>query len=551
MPLRLSEIKGDNYFFIADRSANETLKNLSFGLEVGKETEEFLKEARGNLCECIGYRQAEKIGSYGELRKAISEEIEHRRPYNEFAERFWEEAIRSAYSESDINPQEEIARDAIYHTLRRTGLIKIYNIIKNSNFDELDITNSVLTGDDFNQLVPLPKDTIEFLTKAMLSSLERQQFIDSLKQKGISNDQLKQIDNALYKSDSFDRAYEEISKVIDVPREKLYAFFLGERDFKTRFKQFAKNIGHELDSQQIEQLKNSLKRLHIGLGGSQPFKLERALRELYEGKREVKYVLGYDYRINYLYYLADLLNKLDLKKCNVEYVHTKLGSIASFIRIHYKPGNCGIPVNILRRLEEITGLDPWRYISKFGVLTSDIKILYPEAEIPDEILGQIYGELLSRSSSYKSRYPCREYILRKSKKQIVDLIGKVGRLNREPEDHIRKHDPKRLTELFGITPIKTLYETKSIWIPQQISNIYQSIDPETLSEEFVKSALGVYLENRGRRRKGRHSWRCDIPFDDEYTVRLLASRVGLGISKGYVFGNQKNCTIKNPEAVGF
>jgi|GEM_PF-5985871 len=553
MPLRLSEIEGINYFLIADKTANETLKNISLRLEIGKETEEFLKEAKENLCDCIGYKQAEKIGSYGELRKAVKEDIKRRRPYDEFAEEFWERANIVAKGGSKIDPHEEIVRDAIYHTLRRTGFVKVYNIITDSDIDELDIANDVLSGQDFYNLVPLPKNTIELLNRAMVSYLEREQFMDSLKQKGLSKEQLEQIDNTLYKSDSFDKAYEEIRKIADVSRDKIHAFITDKRNFTIRFKEFVKDIGYDLNSQQIYQLRDGLKKLHRGLGITQPFRLERALIDLYSGVEKIEYVLLGNYRKTSIYHLADFVKNLDLRTCGVENFHTRIASLASNIDDKYRKGEYSVPGKILKLLSKLTDLDPYRWASKFNIPASGIQILYPNPEIPDNVLGELYGEMLSRGyksfADKDSEGHVWRYTLRKPKEQIIELFEKIGSLNKEPNEWVLTVDAEDLIKSFGNVTKQPYYISREMTIPKQIANIYESINPEKFGKRFAKSALKNYLENKGKRTKYQRIY-IYIPLEKENMVRSLANKVGLNLSEGSLWGNQKNCHISNPWVVG-
>lgn len=554
MPLHLSEIKGNNYFLIEDKDANDTLKNLSLRLETGLETEDFLKEARESLCGCIGYRQAERIGSYGELRKAVQEDIEHRRPINEFSGNFWEAAKEAAREVSKIDVHEEIARDAIYHTLRRTGFVRAYNIINGTDLDEFEITNSILSGDNLYSLSPLPKETVELLTKALISSLERKEFMDSLERKGLSEEQIEQIDGALYKSDSFDKACDEVRKIADVSKEKLYSFFLDRKNFMTSFEELARSIGKEMGTEGMAQLRDVLKKLHSGLGKNQPFRLGRALRELYSGGRHVEHALGSIISMPHIYHLGDFAERCgSLKTVEAEHVHTRIASLSAHIYTDFTTGNQAIPIKLLTALRDLTGLDPYTWVSKFKQQSRGSNLIYPNSDIPDDVLGELYGEMLSKahaSHTHKGKGEVWRYELRKPKKQqLIDLFEKIGKLDSDPGTFTRTR-PIEDIDLFRESGKKPYYTRTEMTVPRQIINIYLSTDPEALGDESVKLALRAYLENKGRKNKTYGAY-MSIPLDKEGIVRSLADRVGLKLSKGVYKGNRNISYVNNPSIVGF
>ena len=107
---------------------------------------------------------------------------------------------------------------------------------------------------------------------------------------------------------------------------------------------------------------------------------------------------------------------------------------------------------------------------------------------------------------------------------------------------------------------KQYYTAKSTPIIVEFGEIpYLTIEGkgEPAGEVFTKSALGAYLENKGKVRKNRggerkkyHSWDVYIGLDHEDVLRSLASKIGLSISEGYVVCHQKSCYVKNPEVVG-
>jgi|SRR3989344_4253866 len=120
--LRVTNIPGDNYFFIHDRTTLEALVNISGTKD--------LKKGKLVLQSAIGIDEVSNICTLDLLHKRTNEEISRRQGIRDLHRTIFERAIERAMVEvrrQVFNPDMTIQTDAIYYALTKSGLIDYIN----------------------------------------------------------------------------------------------------------------------------------------------------------------------------------------------------------------------------------------------------------------------------------------------------------------------------------------------------------------------------------------------------------------------------------------
>jgi hypothetical protein len=521
MPLSILDIEGENHQFIKDPKAERILDYIGSGMVFKKfgcgYFPDSIAEPRKRLGEVVGYRKTQRLKP-DELIEFAREEKERRKGINQFWDGFVNKCVKAAKSKVKINYPDfdsdyEIRLDACFNALTRTEILTMLKYIEGNELDAYETSEKILRG-ELNLSELFSEDLIELSILAMLDHISRNRLFNHLRTKyRLGENEIEEIDKALYYSEP-KKLYELLEK-IHIPekaRPEICKALLS-KEWKRELEGLKK---HGLKDEDIENLIQELERNYRGISSSQPFRLGRALRKLYNQKNDVREVLSSGYFQETYYPLAREVSNL----------------ICGWLS-----GNNGIPSPLLAYLCELTGMDAREYITKWGSGTSDIYLLHPTSEINDKTLGAIWGALTSRGMEFLLRQCEEEYLL--------DLIESIGSLSRKPRIQQRWMSSKSFKKL-DLNPKKDSYEcSPRMNMPMQLVKICMAIEKywdKFKNSEFTISALKNYLMHR--------KWEdCEfsIGSKEEPKIREFAQLIGINISNGYKEGDRKICYIKRED----
>jgi len=538
MPLRLLEIEGSNYFSIYSLDVNRKLRSIIS--ETQRElSDERLEQLREDLGECIGYRTAQKLTTIDEMREVAQEERSRLVRNKLFLGRFLSEAARIAkekVDEEDPNfTRREIRKNAIYHTLTRSGILVLPKVL-GQDIDDEQATNDIFQHrKDLRDYLPdgFSEDMVDLLTESMVDDLRRKEFLYELRNRfRLTEDQVRKVEDTLYfsKLGPLEDLLTEIEKFVgNVERFKplIHKLFLDRENFDTRRKYLCDRL--QLDPRTLQLLEAELKKRYRGIGDSQPFRIGRALRDLYRGNRNVDDVLSrYMLTSQHLIPLSKLLFEVGFTRMDIQHFHLPIARYSHHIKSNWGIGNGSMPQRILLFLSELTGEDPSDSIIRwtfFGGISTHI--IHPSTNYSDEVLGKLFGHfVLSQDPPYYSLY-------RRSEEETTDLIEGIGKL------------PKKL----GVFEIPDI-GYRGVKLPDQLLNILQTIENRSeiyLSREFALEAFKALVDERVLKDRPHM---ITIPTSYDALVKQLAEVLRLNIEYSSIQRKRRDVIIRNPEVFG-
>jgi len=540
MPLKLLDIEGENSFSIYDKGIDNKLKNISFIAQQDL-PEERIEPLKKDLEECIGYKTAQKLTTSDQIREAAQEEREVLLRNKLFLKRFIAYATRIASErvgrEDHTYARRELRRDAIYHTLTRSGILVLSEAFGQEIDEEKAAQDIHLHNKTLQDYLPqdFSQEMLNLLNESMIDNLKRQEFLSELKNRfGLRDEQLAEIDNSIFFSrtqslDELVTLMESHVGSVEMYRSLIYDLFYERGNFDRKWQNLANRF--QIDSANLQVLENELRKRHKGISTSQPFRIGRALNDLYRGNTSIDSVLsrhiieGQD-----LYPLVKLLPEIGFKRLDVQHFHTTTSTHASQLKSQWVIGNSSMPQKILLYLADLTGEDPNDYINRWSIRGGGSALLHPTHNYSDNILGELFGHFIL--GQYAPHYS----LFNNSEDDAINLIEKTGRLSRRLE----------ITEI--LQDYGGFY--RGIRTPAQLVNILDTIKNKPKiyqTEEFAEEAFKALVKERSQSQKPHL---VTIPTEYDSLVKELAGIIGLDILYGRVQTLRRDVSIRNPERFG-
>jgi hypothetical protein len=548
MPLDITDLPGDHYFFIRDRAAEDGLETAyalleglrGAGVKPDKDAE-LRKAIAEQLSYAVGFRIAEEMSGYDvdRLEKEMGCEDAHRRKLREEHDAFFNAAIKAAWNRHP-SPQEyadtEIRRDALYHTLQRTGLGDL-SLLLGGQDDGLAMANRLLAGESLGNVVTDRRllDVVKLMPSAMLFAKKRGELEQMLSSYGLNDKQVAAFMGELPYEARAERAIEDIEKKmgITVPenelRDAVQEFALGRDKFEPKFGRFASRLGlsGERAGAARDILYTSLRKAsgHVNYAA--------AVRELAGGRNNVNWVIRGNYTNEQLYAAAHLITN---RKLGIKHFHTDTASNANAF-VSLKTSTKSISSATLSRLENLIGIEA--HITNWDTMSSN-SIIYPIRSMPADVMGRLYGILIlgrgcrvaNRADGVIGYYS----LARRSEKEMLDIFELIGSLRNRP--FVAKNNKE-----------KDCIGGYVIGVPFQISDMLNQIPDWSFDDtEFTKNALTGWMEDRGRV-EGEHCI-SSVLVRKEDVMRRMSKAAGLNISKTQGSNKlYKPAHVSNPEVV--
>ncbi|MBI4163624.1 MAG: hypothetical protein HY512_02065 [Candidatus Aenigmarchaeota archaeon] len=533
--INILEIPGQ-YFFVWDRTRHEAAIN---GLKLVEdiESEDSAKNRERlhqRIVPVVGFRQAERLKDakpeeVRETLQVVRERQQYLKGYLE--ERFETGASRAGTRYPENFGEQEVRRDAVFYTLTRSGLIVISDALGEQT-DWEKASGEILNGERLDRYLPpeVTEITQDLLPRAILFNQQRNDLKSRLREYGLSDDQLRQLDKALPNVVNLDLPEEQKQQA-----QVLLQRCIGpEADFEREFGRLTEQL--QLDQQEATELKQKLKKVVRGSA----FRLARGLYGLKNGRID-------DGALNSFYTTGSIhkwfglgrdISELGLTELDIDHVHTRnVRYVTSIINNHLSGWN-GLPTKLIEHLG-IEDASSWH--------TQRNTFLDPVLEPDPETLGLYVGHFLfGHGSATTGSYSPKD----KGREQFLDLLERSGKLNKDL--YVNTKTSGEISEDFRKQIKNPDKVVKKYTVPLQIFRLAKHALERCQDREFYMSALRGWLVDRYTPERRCLGGGITMKRNYEDLIRTMASVVGLNVSDGYEMSERsKHVYVRNPEIVGY
>ncbi len=519
----------DQQFYVWDRVRHEAARDgLEFLSGLEKEDDDQKRdELEKRIQPAVGFRQAEKLrdAKPEEVREVLQSVRERQIQMKAYLEERFETAasrINARFPE-DFGEQ-EVRRNAVFHTLSRSGTILIADSFGQRDWEE--ISDRVRDGNQLDNYLPreIVENILDLLPYALVFNKQRAELKDKLRSY-LTAEQLENLDRKL-------------PKLPDLPEEAnqmVERCIKSEVDFEKEFAQLASNL--KLSPEKAEELENRLKKVVQG-----SVRLARSLDGLRFGRADEE-ILDPPYRTKSRYKwfgLGKEIAGLRLAEYDIDHVHTRNSRYVASIIASWLSGKGGLPTKLLEYLG-IEDVSSWH--------TRQNKFLDPVLEPDPETLGLYTGHFLFGNgfmSGISGYYSPKD----KRREWFLNLLERAGRL--EEDLSIQSTTSGKIAKRFSIQIQNPDKVVEMYIVPVQIFRLAKYAIERCQDEGFYRAALRGWLVDRYSQFSGQKGGLTRMKKEYEDKIKEMASAVGLNLSR-WGDSNQRRSRVyvNNPEVVGY
>lgn len=258
MAISIVELERDQYFFIRDRQAEECLENAysladslaAHGNRKSKTQRRIRLKLQDNLTCVLGYRRAEDVAKLDadEISEILDEESSRRSEYRAAHLNLFHNARDNAkrrfskYPGWRVYSEMELKIDGIYHTIERTGIGKVSEMLGGPV--GMEITERLYMGERLSDVaVRRIISLMKLLPAAMFFAESRKQLCAMLGEYGLHEKQIRQVMKIVPYDRKVDETATELSMRVDLDKAEvkkaLENYLHSKGRFDKRFKAFS------------------------------------------------------------------------------------------------------------------------------------------------------------------------------------------------------------------------------------------------------------------------------------------------------------------------